>query len=539
MLQGKAICSRSIVIDTALVWKIVAVVLYGAVLVLIGRLASSRMRTIRDFFAGDKNLGFFNIAFSSRATGESAWLLLGLTGTGFTLGVLGFWVVLGELIGVGGAWLFMAKRFKRLTDRYDSITVPDYLESRLRDSGHGLRLIAAGTLVIFVPIYAASQVFTTGKAFNAFLGTDHYLGATIGFLIVLFYITKGGFVAVVWSDVFQGLLMLFGLVLLPIVGILEAGGVTHLLHTLHTQFPDHLSVTHGEGWTPLMITKIIGFAAIGIGFLGSPQVFVRFLALKSEREISKGAAVALIWTALADSGAVIVGIAGRALFTRADLAGDADNILPVMSQTLLPAFLSGVFIAIVLSAIMSTIDSLLVVASSAAVRDYWQKTRHPDMSDSSLVHLSKVLTVSLALAAYAIGIGIIAYNKDNGVFWIIIFGWSGIAATFCPVMILSLFWSRLTALASECAMVAGFLAVPIFKFVAAPTLVAAGWTGAQDYLGALDVMLPAFLVSGAVAIVVSLLDRPGQARVRVTANDLASARHAPFRASHPDPQNRA
>ena len=498
--------------------------LYCAVLLFIGYLASKRMRDIRDYFAGGKKLGFINVAFSARATGESAWLLIGLTGTGFAVGVQGFWVVLGELLGVGGAWLLLARRFKRLSDKYDSITVPDYLESRLRDSGHWLRLIAAGALVVFVPIYAGSQVFATGKAFYSFLGWDHFLGATIGFLVVLFYITKGGFVAVVWSDVFQGSLMLIGLVLLPIAGLLEAGGVTNIIDTLKDIHPSHLSITAGDGWTPMTIATTIGFAAIGIGFLGSPQVFVRFISLRSEKEIKKGAAVALAWTLLADSGAVLVGVVGRALFTETEIGGDAEHILPYMSQTLLPAFLAGVYIAMVLSAIMSTIDSLLVVASSAAVRDYWQKTRHPEMSDERLMKLSQRMTLLLALIAFALGMGLIAYSRDEEVFWIIIFGWSGIAATFCPVVILSLFWSRLTSLGAKLGMVTGFLCVPFFKFAAPAILPRIGWAEGNAYLSALDVLLPAFLVAGAVAVVTSLLDKSGQERLVGVSEELDEAK---------------
>ena len=510
-------------IDIDSLLKIAAVAMYCSVLLVIGWLASKKMRDIRDYFAGGKRLGFINVAFSARATGESAWLLLGLTGTGFALGAQGFWVVLGELLGVGGAWLLMARRFKRLTDKYDSITVPDYLESRFRDSGHWLRLIAAGALITFVPIYAASQVFATGKAFNAFLDINHFLGATIGFLVVLFYITKGGFIAVVWSDVFQGMLMLLGLVILPVVGLLEIGGVTNLLETLREANPGHLSLSGDTGWTPLMVTTVLGFVAIGIGFLGSPQVFVRFISLRSEKEINKGAGVALLWTLLADSGAVLTGIVGRALYDSATIGGDKDNILPFMSQDLLPAFLSGVFIAMVLSAIMSTIDSLLVVASSAAVRDYWQRTKHPDMADATLVKLSQRLTLVLALISFVIGLGILAYNKEEGVFWVIIFGWSGIAATFCPVMILSLFWSKLTALAARCAMIAGFLAVPILKFAVPPLLSQIGWERGPSYLKELDVLLPAFLISGAVAVVVSMLDTGGREKLDGVREDLAEA----------------
>lgn len=481
------------------------------------------MHTIRDYFVGGKKLGFINVAFSARATGESAWLLLGLTGMGYAVGVNAFWVVLGELIGVGGAWLFMSRRFKRLTDRYDSVTVPDYLESRFRDTGHWLRIIAAGALLVFVPIYAGAQVHAAGGAFFDFLGINHYLGATIGFAIVLIYITQGGFTAVVWSDVFQGALMFLGLVILPIVALAHAGGLVNIGDSLRAQDPALLALSGtSEGWTFMAVMGVIGFAGIGIGFLGSPQVFVRFISLKSEKEILPGAATALTWTLLADSGAVLIGVFGRALF-HDEVGGDKEAILPFMAETLLHAAFTGIFIAMVLSAIMSTIDSLLVLASSAAVRDFWQKTRHPDMTDERLFRLCRGVTLVLSLVAFAVGMGILAYDKDQGIFWTIIFGWSGIAATFCPVIILSLFWPGLTALAARWAMVMGFLGVPFFKFAAPGLMTAVGWENGPAILVALDVLPPAFAVGFVTAIVVSLIDKRGQQRLTGVAEELREA----------------
>jgi sodium/proline symporter len=496
------------------------------------------MHDIKDYFAGGKKLGFLAVAFSARATGESAWLLLGLTGMGFALGVQAFWVVLGELVGVAGAWLFMARRFKRLTDQYDSITVPDYLESRLRDKTHGLRLIAAGALLIFVPIYAGAQVFASGGAFNDFLGWNHYWGAAFGFGIVLIYITQGGFTAVVWSDVFQGSLMVLGLVVLPIVGLLEIGGVTNLTDTLRSIDPDLLS-WHGPGpaaeitkvvvpgtgaWNTSAIFTIVGLVAIGVGFWGSPQIFVRYISMKSEKSILPGTITAVIWTVLADSGAVLVGIIGRALLDTDILPADKETILPIMADAYLVPFISGMFIAMVLSAIMSTIDSLLVLASSAAVRDYWQKTKHPDMSDKQLMSTSRKLTLVLALIAFAVGISLLLIDKDKQIFWIVIFGWSGIAATFCPTMILSLYWSKLTAKGAKYAMIAGFLGVPIFSFAVGPLLKSMGMDDIAGYLAALDVLLPSFLIGFTVAIVVSLLDKAGQAKLIGAKEDLHFAK---------------
>jgi SSS family transporter len=334
--------------------------------------------------------------------------------------------------------------------------------------------------------------------------------------VVMLYITQGGFTAVVWSDVFQGSLMLIGLVALPWVALNHIGGLEEVTTSLRAIDP-HLLSLHGPGtagpetgsWNVSSIVKILGMAAIGIGFLGSPQVFVRYISMKNEKQILPGMITAGIWTVLADSGAVLVGVFGRAIYSSEALRGNADNVLPEMAQGLLPAFFAGLFIAMVLSAIMSTIDSLIVVASSAVVRDYWQKIKNPSMSDQRLMALTRKVTISLSLVSFCVGIGMMLVDKENPVFWVIIFGWSGIAATFCPTIILSLCWSKLTALGAKCAMVAGFLGVPLFKFVV-PGFLSETWSG---YLESLDVLLPSFLVGFVVAVVVSLLDEQGQKRM--------------------------
>ncbi|HSR52877.1 MAG TPA: sodium/proline symporter [Acidobacteriota bacterium] len=489
-------------------YQLLAIFLYVAALLLIGALASRRTRSMADYFAGGRRQGFWVASFSARATGESAWLLLGLTGLGAAEGIKGFWVVLGEVLGVAGAWLLMSRRFKILTDRYDSITVPDYLEDRFAgQSGRALRALSAGTLLIFVPIYVSAQIHSTGEAFNFFLDWNYYVGALFGFAVVMLYITRGGFIAVVWSDVFQGLLMVCGLVLLPLAGIWYLGGTGELFAALSSAYPGHLDILGGQGWSLLNIASIIGLMGIGLGFLGSPQVFVRFISLRSKREIPKGAAVAMIWTLLADSGAVLVGVVGRAVLT-GDLGAGGQEVLPQLVDFLMHPFVAGIYIAVVLSAIMSTIDSLLVVASSAAVRDYYQKIFHPSLPDHKLVGMSRNLTVVLAFAALAVSMAIALLTGRQPIFWFVIFGWSGIAATFCPTVILSLFWKGLTARGALAAMVAGFLAIPFFKFLA-PQLAVVG-----PYFDLTEEMAPSFAVGFLTAFVVSSLDKNGQAGLR-------------------------
>ncbi|NOY90326.1 MAG: sodium/proline symporter [Deltaproteobacteria bacterium] len=501
--------------------KLAAVFAYLLALLVIGAVASKRMKDVGDYFVGGKKLGYFVVAFSSRATGESAWLLLGLTGMGAMIGAQALWVVLGEVLGVAIAWLLMARRFKKLTDGYGSITVPDYLESRFRDEKQLLRKISAIALVIFVIVYVSAQIDATGTAFETFLGWNYYVGALVGFVVVLVYIVSGGFVAVAWSDAFQGTLMFLGLVTLPIIGTVAAGGIGPVMDGLTAQDPALLHVGFGEGAAGF--AKVLSLLLIGLGFLGSPQVFVRFISLRSPNEVNRGAAVAISYTVLALTGAVLTGMVGRHLLVQVGqdpasvLGNGAQNVLPALVDGYVPAILAGVFIAIVLSAIMSTVDSLLVVAASALVRDWYQKVKHPELHDDDLVSLSRKATVVLAVLALSLALLVSTLAPGRTVFWFAIFGWSGISATFCPTMILSVFWKGMTTRGAVVAMLVGFLCVPFFKF-AAPSLPVVG-----DFFGALQELPPAFALSALTGVLVSLADKRGRARLAGVSEELEDA----------------
>jgi sodium/proline symporter len=494
--------------DKDLLIKLVVLAIYVGILFLIGILASRRIKSMSDYYVGGKKMGFWAVAFSARATGESGWLLIGLTGMGAMAGYSAYWVVLGELLGVFISWQFMAKLFKMRSDKYGAITIPDYLQSHFKSSTNTLRIISASTLVVFVVIYVASQIDVTGIAFESMLNIDYRIGALIGFFIVLAYIFIGGFVAAVWSDMFQGVLMFFGLVLLPIVvwfSMDHGAGVTEGLNAIDPT----LTQIMGRSDDGLMnLFTLLGFSMIGLGFLGSPQVYVRFMSIESEKEIDKGKWIALLFTLLTDAAAVTIGILARIYFTKegqdpeAVLGNGGENVLSMVTNEFLPTILVAIFIAIVLSAIMSTIDSLLILASSAITRDFYQKIFRPDLKDEDLTNFSRLVT--LAMAATALGIAILLYNlyPDRQIFWIMIFGWSGIAATFCPVIILSLFWKGYSEKGAIASMITGFLSVIFFKFVVS------NMEGIGAYFKELDVLAPSFALAMLVGFIVSKIFPP-------------------------------
>ena len=490
-----------------MITKYIVLAVYFIILMGIGIFASRRITDIRDYYVGGKKLGYWIAALSARATGESGWLLIGVTGMGAMMGVSAYWIVVGEVLGVYLSWQFLAKKFKIATDKYDSITVPDYLVSRFGSTSNTLRIISATALSLFVVIYVSAQIDTTGKTFESFLNINYYTGILIGFGIVLMYISTGGFLAVAWSDFFQGILMFIGLVILPIVTIFYIPDLSAFCKGLSAIDPGLTDIWGSGGFNLLNLVSVIGLISIGIGFLGSPQVYVRFMSIKDENEIKKGKWVAVWYTLITDTSAVTIGLLGRYLLTSVGqdpvlaIGHAGEDVLASLLDMVMPNVIIGVYIAAVLSAIMSTVDSLLVVASSAVTRDFYQQIFHPEIKNDALTSLSKIVTVVIAILALSIALLVSVLSPDRTVFWFVIFGWSGIAATFVPVIILSLLWDGFTEKGAIASMIVGFLSVSIFKFII-PKLPTVG-----IYFDKLDVMFPSVLLAMIAGYCISKIEK--------------------------------
>jgi len=479
-------------------------VLVGYLLILlgIGFWGSKESGDLKGYYVAGKRLPAWVIAFSSNATGESAWLLLGLTGMGYAIGVHAFWVIFGEVLGVASAWVWVARPFKEYTDRFDSITVPDYLTDRFRDTSHVFRWISALIILSMVMAYTAAQLTGSGKAFDSFLGTGYTEGVWIGLGIVLFYTTVGGFKAVAYSDFLQGVLMLGCLLTLPFVGIAAAGGWSEMIAGLEAADPALLRPMGQYGVGPAGIASAFGFVAIGFAFLGSPQLLTRFMAARDQKQIIEGGFWAVLCVIGFDVGAVLGGMSGRTLFPG---LADPETILPEMSAALFPEFFTGVFLVVVLAAIMSTVDSLLLLASSVVVRDILQKAMGIEASERTLSNLARAVTVVIG----AVGL-LVALTEPRAIFYFVLFAWSGIACAFTPVVICSLFWKRTTKPGAVAGMIGGVVVTVVWTI----------WF--KERFFDLYEMVPGFIVGFACTIVVSLMTDVD----RDTAAELDSVREA-------------
>jgi sodium/proline symporter len=467
-------------------------VIYLVLLLALALWSRGATHDLKGYFIADKKLPPWVVAFSTNATGESGWLLLGLTGMGYAVGAHAFWVVAGEVIGITLSWSLLARRLKRFADEADCITVPDVLAARFDDEGNWLRGISACIILVMVGAYVAAQMVASGKAFSAFAGMDYASAVILGAVVIIGYTLIGGYKAVAWTDLVQGVLMWLGLIVLPIWGVYAAGGWDTMLHAIRAQDAALLSPWGPRGPGTVALVSIASFLAVGIPFLGVPQLMVRFMSARSEDSLPTAMAISIFVILCFDIGAVVTGMAGRALFPALT---DAETILPVMVNALFPPVLVGVMMVVVLAAIMSTVDSLLILASSAAVRDVLQKICGVGKDENALAGYGKGLTLLIGLVGVAF-----ALAQSPLIFWFVLFAWSGLGAAFGPVLLCALWYPPTNWYGAISGMLSGFLTTMVWALVFKPLT--------HDLLE----IIPGFLVGLVVTVVVSKMTAAGAKR---------------------------
>jgi sodium/proline symporter len=405
-------------------------------------------KTLKGFYLAGKKLPGWVVAFSTNATGESGWLLLGLTGMGWAAGMQAYWVVVGEILGIAASWWVVSRRLKRLSDESDAITVPDVLASKFADRWHLVRGVAVVIILTMVTIYVTAQMSASGKALDGFLGIPYEWGVVVGALIIIAYTFVGGHKAVSYTDVLQGVLMLVGLIFVPLVAIDAAGGWDAIMANLAEQDPTLVDVNapFHEGFSGWV--AVASFVAIGLPFLGVPQLLVRYMSTRDDDELKKARWTSVVVLFVFTFGAVTAGIAGRALFPGLE---DSEQIFPMLSSELFSPLIAGILLVIVLSAIMSTADSLLLLASSAVVRDTMQHILGSQKSDHQLAVYGKIVTVIIGVIGIAVAIPEVKF-----IFGFVLYAWSGLGAAFGPTIICLLYYKKTTWEGVLAGMIAGF-----------------------------------------------------------------------------------
>ncbi|HHI76069.1 MAG TPA: sodium/proline symporter PutP [Gammaproteobacteria bacterium] len=462
-----------------------AFVLYIVVMLWLGWRGWRRTRDLSDYLLGGRSLGRWVSALSAGASDMSGWLLLGLPGYAYAAGLESLWLAAGLLAGTWLNWRLVAGRLRRYTRvAGDSLTLPEFLARRFGAERPLLRGVAAVMILFFFLFYTSSGLVAGGRLFETVFGLSYPLAVAAGLAVILLYTAFGGFLAVSWTDLVQGLLMLVALLVVPVAAMLAAeGGTPPAAPPLLDPFTD----ATGE---PLGVVALLSLLAWGLGYFGQPHILARFMAIRDHREVAPARRIAVSWTALCLAGAVATGLAGIA-FLDPPLAGaDTERVFMLLVQALFHPWLAGVLLAAILAAVMSTADSQLLVASSALAEDFYKAWLRPQASARELVWVGRGAVLLVALVA-----GLLALDADSRVLELVAWAWAGFGATFGPVILLALFWERMTAAGALAGMVGGGATVIVWR------LLEGGWFDLYE-------LAPGFLAGLAAAIVVSRFGSP-------------------------------
>lgn len=449
-------------------WILVAFVLYLLMMIVIGAIYSKKSSNTEEYFLGGRNLSGFVAALSAQASDMSGWLLMGLPGAIFVWGINGGdgWCAVGLLIGTILNWLIVASRLRKYTIKAgNSVTLPMFFENRYRDKKRVLLLVSSIVIVIFFAVYCASALAAGGKLFQSIFGVDYKIALTLGALVILIYTFLGGFMAVCVTDFIQGTLMLIALLAVPIfavlfmdkAGLTVAAGLTEAI----AENPGYINMF--KGTTP---TGIISGLAWGLGYFGMPHILVRFMAVKSEKEMTKSKGVAITWVTISLFMAAVIGIVGRA-YMDYDMMTEIGSekifiemIKKVFTEEMNAPIVAGIFLCGILAAIMSTADSQLLVSASAVAEDIYKGVIKKDATDKKVMIISRATIVIIAVIAY-----LIAWNPDSSVMALVSDAWAGLGAAFGPLVLMSLFWKRTNIQGAVAGLISGAAVVIVWDYI--------------------------------------------------------------------------
>jgi sodium/proline symporter len=454
---------------------------------------------LSDYVLGGRSLGPGVTALSAGASDMSGWLLLGLPGLMYSGGLVGSWIAVGLITGAFVNWHYVARPLRVYTHHLnDAITIPDYFANRFEDKGNLLRIVTAVVILVFYTLYTSSGLVAGAKLFQVTFNLDYATALLIGSFVIVSYTFLGGYNAVSWTDFIQGILMMLALVITPIVVIYEIGGISEGLRIIKSVDPTHLDVFSGAS-----IIGVISLLAWGLGYFGQPHILVRFMSIRHENEVKRAKTIGMTWMILSVIGSLAVGFFGLAyvVSTGIDLQ-DSEKIFITLTQLVFNPWIAGFLLAAILAAIMSTVDSQLLVSSSVLTRDLYHAILRKNATDTELVWVGRLTVVIIAVIAWSISI-----NENSSVLQLVSYAWAGFGAAFGPLIILSLYNRNITRKGAIAGMVVGALTVIVYK---------------QLEGGIFDIyeLLPGFIAAWIAIIVVSKMGAKNADSIKTTFDEV-------------------
>ncbi|CAI8716983.1 proline:Na(+) symporter [Bacillus pseudomycoides] len=466
-----------------------SIFIYMLGMLVIGYFAYKQTSNLTDYMLGGRTLGPAVTALSAGAADMSGWLLMGLPGAMFSVGLSSSWIAIGLTLGAYANWIYVAPRLRTYSEiANNSITIPEFLEHRFHDASHMLRLVSGLVIMIFFTFYVASGFVSGAVLFENSFGLNYHVGLLIVGSVVVAYTLFGGFLAVSWTDFVQGIIMVVALVLVPVVTIMNVNGLGPAFDTIKSIDPALLDIFKGTS-----VLGIISLFAWGLGYAGQPHIIVRFMAISSVKEIKSARRIGMSWMIFSVVGAMFTGLIGIAYYSKAGLKlSDPETIFVELGNILFHPLITGFLLAAILAAIMSTISSQLLVTSSAVTEDIYRTFFKRSASDRELVFVGRMAVLVIAL----IGCGL-AFKQNDTILALVGYAWAGFGSSFGPVVLLSLYWKRMTKWGALAGMIAG-----------AATVIT--WTQFKFLKDFLYEMIPGFTASLLAIIIISLLTKPSK-----------------------------
>jgi sodium/proline symporter len=472
----------------------VTFVVYILAMVALGFAAWRSTRTLSDYILGGRSLGSVVTALSAGASDMSGWLLMGLPGALYGVGLAESWIAVGLTLGAWFNWWLVAGRLRVYTElANDSLTLPDYFTHRFEDPTRLLRVLSAVVILVFFTIYCASGMVAGARLFERTFGLGYAEALWLSAAATVLYVFVGGFLAVSWTDTVQATLMIFALVLAPVVIVLNAGGLDHALAAIRAVDPQRLDFFRG--------TSVVGIASLlawGLGYLGQPHILARFMSAASLEVMPAARRIGMTWMVLCLLGAMAAGFFGIAYFAAhpehtEPVRANRETVFITLSQVLFNPWIAGILLSAVLAAIMSTLSCQLLVCSSALTGDFYRALLRPAASQRELVWVGRAMVLLVSAIALAI-----AWNPESRVLGLVGYAWAGFGSAFGPVVLLSLVWPRMTRNGALAGMLTGAATVIVWR--------TGGWWGLYE-------MIPGFGLACLAIVAGSLLDEPPSASI--------------------------
>ncbi len=422
---------------------------YFGLLFVLGLIAYRQTQSLDDYILGGRKLGPTLVALSVGASDMSGWLLLGLPGAIYLSGLREIWIGVGLVFGAYLNWCFIARSIRIYSEKAsNALTLPDYFEFRFNDQSRLVRSVSAIVILLFFTFYVASGLVGGALLFESSFSVSYNKALLGGCFIIVGYTFIGGFLAVVWTDAVQAILILLALVIVPFVVLSLIGNSDGLVSDMESIKPGSTNLFSG--------ISVIGFLSLigwGLGYFGQPHILTRFMAAKNPDEMNIARRTGMSWMIIVLFGSVASGLAGIVFFAEEPL-DNSETVFLALNQSLFNPWVAGIITAAILSAIMSTVDSQLLVSASVISEDFYRVFIRPDASQAELILVSRIAVICVACVALWI-----ASDRNNSVLNLVSYAWAGFGAAFGPVIIFSLFVREMTSRSAVVSMFVGAFTV--------------------------------------------------------------------------------